>query len=158
MPEYPFFPLFFDLSRKHLVIFGAGKIAKRRIETLAPFTRTLKVVAPEIHPDLLELERAGKLLVFRKAYESADLDGADLVLAATNRPEVNQEIREECQRRGIPVNISNDRKQSDFYFPGIARKGPLVAGVSASGTGHADAAKLTARLREVMTDWADGTT
>ena len=156
MPDYPFFPLFLDLSRKHIVIVGAGRIARRRIETLLPFTRTLRVIAPEIHPDLLELEQAGKLLISRKEYAHTDLDGADFVLAATDRPEVNREIRDDCHRLGIPVNVSSDRFQSDFYFPGIARKGPFVVGVTASGTGHADAAKLTARLREVLADWGEG--
>lgn len=153
MSEYPFFPLFVDLSRKKIVVFGAGKIARRRIEALAPFTRTLTVIAPEIHPNLLELERAGKLIAFHKAYEPADLAGADFALAATDSPEVNRQIREDCNRLGIPVNVSDDRNQCDFYFPGIARKGPLVVGVTASGKGHAQAANLTARLREFMENW-----
>ena len=157
MPDYPFFPLFVDLSRKHIVVFGAGKIAVRRIETLTAFVQTLKVVAPEIRSDLLELERAGKLLIFRKPYERADLDGADLVLAATNRPEVNARIRADCNRLGIPVNVSSDRKQSDFYFPGVVRKGPLVVGVTASGESHTDAARLTACLRKFMKDWEGDT-
>ena len=157
MRDYPFFPLFVDLSRKHIVVFGAGKIASRRIETLTAFVQTLKVVAPELRPDLLELERAGKLLIFRKPYERADLDGADLVLAATNRPEVNAQIRADCNGLGIPVNVSSDRKQSDFYFPGVARKGPLVVGVTASGESHTDAARLTACLRKFMKDWEGDT-
>lgn len=153
MTEYPFFPLFVDLSRKKIVVFGAGKVAKRRIETLTAFTETVTVVAPEIHPGLLELEQAGKLIVFRKCYDCTDLVGADLVLAATNSPEVNQQIRNDCNGLGVPVNVSSDRKQSDFYFPGIVRKGSLVVGVTASGRGHAQAANLTARLRELMEDW-----
>ncbi|MBQ7681379.1 MAG: bifunctional precorrin-2 dehydrogenase/sirohydrochlorin ferrochelatase [Oscillibacter sp.] len=157
MPDYPFFPLFVDLSRKHIVVFGAGRIAARRIAALTPFTPTLKVVAPEISPELLELERAGKLLIARKAYEYADLDGADFVLAATNRPEVNAQIRADCNRLCIPVNVSSDRGQSDFYFPGVARKGPLVVGVTASGESHTDAARLTAYLRKFMEDWEGDT-
>ena len=44
MEEYPFFPLFVDLSKKKIVVVGAGKIAKRRIEMLSPFTETVKVI------------------------------------------------------------------------------------------------------------------
>lgn len=153
MTAYPFFPLFVDLSRKKVVVFGAGRIARRRIETLSAFTETLTVIAPDIHPDLSELERAGKLTVCRKPYECTDLEGADIVLAVTNSPEVNAQIQSDCNRLGIPVNVSSDRTRSDFYFPGIARKGSLVVGVTASGKSHAQAANLTARLREFMENW-----
>jgi siroheme synthase-like protein len=150
MEEYPFFPLFVDLSKKKIVVVGAGKIAKRRIEMLSPFTETVKVIAPEIHPGLLPLEEAGKLHILRKNYESADLDGAELVLSATNSAEVNDAVWHDCRRMQIPVNVSSDRRKSDFYFPGIAQRDNVVIGVTASGKNHAQAKELTEELRKFL--------
>ena len=37
MTEYPYFPLFVNLSGKKILIVGAGSIALRRAEALSPF-------------------------------------------------------------------------------------------------------------------------
>ena len=150
MSAYPWFPLFINLAGKKIVVVGGGRIARRRILTLLDFTERVTVVAPELHPDLLEPEAAGRLTVFRRAYEPGDIAGAALVLAATNDKAVNEAVRDDCRRLGIPVNVSSDRNDSDFYFPGIARKGPLVAGVTASGTDHAGARRLTEAIRALL--------
>ena len=150
MADYPRFPLFVDLSGKKIVVVGGGRIALRRIRTLTQFTETVTVVAPELHPELLPLEEAGRLKVLRRLYEPADIEGAALVLAATDNKEVNEAVYAACKRLGIPVNVSSDRSKSDFYFPGIARKGTYVAGVTAGGKDHAGAKKLTEAIRELL--------
>ncbi len=150
MAEYPWFPLFVNLAGKKIVAVGGGRIALRRIRVLAEFTESITVVAPELHPELLPLEEAGTLRVLRKPYEPADLEGADLVLAATNAPEVDRAVREDCVRLGIPVNIAGDRSLSDFYFPGIARKDNVVVGVTAGGRDHAEAKRVTEEIRELL--------
>ena len=150
MADYPWFPLFVDLSGKKIVVVGGGRIALRRIRTLTPFTEKVTVVSPELHPDLLPLEEAGRLTVLRRPYAPADIEGAALVLAATDNKEVNEAVYADCKRLGIPVNVSSDRHKSDFYFPGIARKGSFVAGVTAGGKDHAGAKKLTEAIRELL--------
>ena len=52
----PYFPMFVDISHKKVVVVGAGTIAKRRIRTLVDFTENLTVIAPEVNPELLELQ------------------------------------------------------------------------------------------------------
>lgn len=148
--DYPYFPLFIDLSGKNILVVGAGKIALRRIRILAQFTERLTVIAPEIHPELEPLESSGKLNVFRKEFELSDLSGADLVLAATNDETVNDLIWRRCKELGIPVNVSSDAKKSDFFFPGVARKDNFVIGVTAGGKDHAAAKRLTDRARKLL--------
>ncbi len=114
MAEYPYFPLFIDLSEKKLVVFGAGRIARRRITVLSQFTPALTVIAPDC------------------------------------LPEVEDRIHGDCIKRGITVNVSTDRSKSDFYFPGVARKGNIVVGVTASGKDHAGARKVSEKMRELL--------
>ncbi len=153
MADYPWFPLFVDLRGKKILVVGGGRIALRRIRTLTEFTEKVTVVSPELCPELLPLEAEGKLEVFRRSYASSDPEGAALVLAATNDRAVNEAVRDDCKRLGIPVNVSSDRHESDFYFPGIALRGDYVAGVSASGQDHAGAKKLTEAIRELLKDF-----
>ena len=117
MGEYPFFPVFIDLSQKKLIVFGAGRIARRRITTLSQFTPQLTVIAPDCLPEVHD---------------------------------VNNRIHDDCKKRGITVNVSTDRSKSDFYFPGIARKGDIVVGVTASGKDHAGARWVSEKMREML--------
>lgn len=137
------FPLFTNISGKQVVVFGGGKIAKRRIFTFVRFDCKVKVVAREALPELAELAEAGKIELLLKAYEPADLAGADIVLGATNKPEINEEIHAACKERGILVNVANNKEKSDFYFPGLIRKDGLTIGVTAEGKDHALAKRAT---------------
>lgn len=150
MADYPYFPLFVDLSRKNILVVGGGNIAKRRIETLAQFTERLTVVSPEMHPALAALEDSGKLNVLRRRFQPEDVEGMELVCAATNDPAANEAVRRACAARGIPVNVSSDKSASDFYFPGIARRENVVIGVTASGKDHAEAKRVTERARALL--------
>ncbi|MBR5429547.1 MAG: bifunctional precorrin-2 dehydrogenase/sirohydrochlorin ferrochelatase [Firmicutes bacterium] len=142
--------MFVDLWQKKIVVVGAGKIACRRIETLLQFTPAVTVIAPEIDPELLPLAEAGRLELRRKPYEPEDLAGADLVLAAAGDPAVNDQVWRDCRERRLPVNVSSDRAKCDFYFPGVARQGDLVVGVTASGRDHHRAKRATELLREFI--------
>ena len=141
----PRFPLFVDLSDTPVLVVGAGKIASRRIRTLADFAGNITVVAPEIAPEAEKLPAR----LCRRTFEEADLNGMGLVVAATDDDALNARIAALCRERKIPVNVSTDHTLCDFYFPGVARKGELVAGVTAGGTDHRAARELTERIREL---------
>ncbi|MDO4865753.1 MAG: bifunctional precorrin-2 dehydrogenase/sirohydrochlorin ferrochelatase [Clostridia bacterium] len=150
MADYPRFPMFIDLSTRHVVVVGAGKIAARRAAALVQFTPHVTVIAPEVHPDLEALALAGRLRLVRKEYDMTDISGADMVLAATDDAELNATICDDCRLRGILANASSDRALCDFYFPGIVREGNIVVGVTASGEDHARARRVTEQIRGVL--------
>ena len=142
----PYFPMFVDLSDKRALVVGAGRIAARRVRTLAVFCGDITVVAPEIAPGL---EGPGVTL-HKRPFQPSDLEGMDLVLAATDDPTLNADIAAACRARGVPVNVSSDQNLCDFFFPGVAVSGPVVAGVTASGTDHALARRATEAVREAL--------
>ena len=55
------FPLFIDLTEKKVVVYGAGVIASRRVETLLAFTSSLTVFAPEASEPVQKAWKEGKL-------------------------------------------------------------------------------------------------
>ena len=150
MAQYPRFPLFVDLSAKQVVVVGAGRIAARRVGMLAQFTPNITVVAPKAHPEIEALASAGRVRLVRRAYEAADLEDADIVLAATDDAGLNATICGDCRLRNIPVNVSSDRALCDFYFPGIVREGGVVVGVTAGGEDHARARQVTEAIRDAV--------
>lgn len=55
------FPVFIDLSRKKVIIFGGGKVALRKIETLLKYDADLEVISRSVLPEIKELLAAGKI-------------------------------------------------------------------------------------------------
>ena len=148
-----YFPLFVDLEKKKIAVIGAGTIAARRICTLLEFGAQTTVLAPEASEEIRGLAEKGKLVWRKETYRPGLpglLDGALFVLAATDCEEVNLAVWEECKSLGIPVNLANDREKCDFYFPGIASGGGIVAGVTAEGKNHRLAKEVTEQVRKLL--------
>ena len=148
--EKAYFPMFVDLSGKRIVAVGGGRIAARRIRTLLSFAEDVTVVAPELDPQLEELALAGRIRVLRRPFADADLDGAAVVLAATDSREVNARVCALCRQQGILVNVIDDPAACDFFFPGVVKEGSVVIGVTASGTDHKKARAVTQAIRELF--------
>ena len=100
--------------------------------------------------DIAALAARGRVKTVARAYREEDLDGAELVLACTDDGALNAAVAEACRERRIPVNDASDRSRCDFLFPGIARRGPVVAGVTAGGRNHALARRATEAVRRCL--------
>ena len=64
--ESGFFPIFIPLQNAKVLVIGGGKIALRRVQTLASFGAVITVIAPEILPEIQPLSAN---LLYRKAVE-----------------------------------------------------------------------------------------
>ncbi len=148
--EKVFFPLFVDISEKTCVVIGAGRIAARRIRTLADFCGDIRVIAPEAVPTVRAMAEEGACRLVSRPYKPEDLEEADMVLAATDDPGLNEEIHDECRKRGVPVNVCSDQKKCDFHFPGIVRRGGFVIGVNGAGKDHRGVRALRERVQELL--------
>lgn len=142
-----YFPLFFSLQNQEVLVAGAGKIASRRAEVLAEFGAVVTVVAPQGAEAMERLAREGTVRWERRSFVPADVAGKYIVIAATNDANLNTEIAVLCKENHILVNHAGDKSQCDFYFPGIAREGGIVAGVTTSGKNHGLAREITGQLQ-----------
>ena len=91
---------------------------------------------------MAEMAEKGMIQYEAREYEREDLYDACIVIAATDREQVNNEIYSVCKCMGIPVNVISDKQKCDFYFPGIVQRDEIVIGVSASGKDHKKARKM----------------
>ena len=145
-----YFPLFVDLSEKEILIVGAGTIASRRIRSLCGFAGNMTVTAPGIRPELKELAAEYPIRILQRQFEESDLDGKDMVLAATDDRELNRAICQICRQRGIPVNDCSDQSLCDFQFPSILRQGDIVIGINASGRNHRLVKETRQKLQQFL--------
>ncbi len=137
MMKHRYFPLYIDISRKDILVAGAGKIALRRIKTLLKFESHITVVGKEVHQELWSLaESTDCIRVIQRQFEPEDLEGRDMVLACTDSGDVNREIVKACRERGILVNAADRKDQCDFYFPSVIVTDETVIGINGGGQNH----------------------
>ena len=53
--DMPLIPLMFDISDKQVVVIGGGKVAERRVQTLAQYTKHILVISPTLTDVLQKL-------------------------------------------------------------------------------------------------------
>ncbi|ABX41744.1 precorrin-2 dehydrogenase/sirohydrochlorin ferrochelatase family protein [Lachnoclostridium phytofermentans] len=145
-----YFPLFVDLNKKEIVVFGGGKIATRRILSLLDFGADITVVSPACTKEISELSAQNKLVLEQRCYMVGEIKMPYMVLAATNDPIVNDMIHRECKEKGILINVASDQTKSDFFFPGLAVQKPIVIGVTASGKDHKKVKVITQKIRDML--------
>jgi len=150
--KHKYFPLFVNIQGKEVLVVGGGTIATRRVKSLVHFACRVKVVAPTITDELRSLVADGAIEYESRTYTTVDLVAADLVVAATDRREINQQIGREAKERGLLVSVADCREECNFYFPAIIANNDVVIGVSSGGKSPTATAKWAARVRGVIQD------
>ena len=72
MKNKPYFPMFIDLSDKNIVVVGGGNIATSRVKTILSFTRNIRVIAPKVTMEMMELGKAGYVELITRPYRFCD--------------------------------------------------------------------------------------
>lgn len=125
-------PLLFNLNHKKVLVVGGGEIGTRRIETLLENNGNVTCISLGFSQRLLGNENK-KLKLIKKAYEPSDLEGMDIVIAATDNRGLNEKIKKACGAYGCYCNRVDAPKDSDFIFPGTIRQGNLSISVCTEG-------------------------
>lgn len=155
MKSKQYFPLFVDISDKKIVVVGAGKIAARRVKTLVDFGASIVVVAPQIFPELEQLEQEHKITIIRREYQREDIYDAWMVLAVTDNEKLNEEIYSVAKCLGALVNVASNQNKCDFHFPGIVKNDSYVVGINGGGRNHHGVAELRGKVEKCLEDWEE---
>lgn len=150
----PYFPIFTDIKDKTVLIAGGGRMAARKLKSLAAFKPYVVLCAPEISGEaretIEELEKLGiKIRLNKRPFEENDLNGVFICIAATDDRQVNARISGLCCKKGIPVNVVDDPGLCSFNFPALVLRGELTVGISTAGLSPT-AAGGTRRLIDAM--------
>ncbi len=143
-----YYPVNLDLNSRRCVVIGGGEVAERKVERLLECGARVTVVGRDLTPALGERKAAGKLEHVDRDYEAGVLDGAFLVIGATDRGDVNVRISEDAMERGLLVNIVDDPDRCNFILPSLVRQGDLSIAVSTGGKSPALAKKLRKELEK----------
>ncbi len=126
------------VANRRVVIVGGGPVALRRCRSLLECGAQVFVVAPKLDPDFAELD----ITRTQRAFETPDVDGAFLVLAATDDPAVNAAVADAARRAGALVNRADDPAASDLTVPAHGRRGPITLAVDTAAASPTTAMRL----------------
>jgi len=143
-----YYPMFVDLSGKRAVLVGGGTVASRKAGTLLDAGAELTVISPKLCPSLTKEVERGTIHHISRCYREGDLEGAWLVVAATDDPEVQRQVYEESQWRRIFCFVVAQPSLCTFIVPSMVRRGPLTIAISTGG-GSPALAKMLRREMEV---------
>ena len=143
------FPVFLKLEHMHVLIVGGGTIGLEKISAVlnnSPATK-ITLVARKVLPEIFAFKnKSDKLTILEKEFEKNDLQGKDLVIAATGDRAISELIRTEATKQKILINVADTPDLCDFYLGSIVQKGDLKIAISTNGKSPT----LAKRMKEVL--------
>lgn len=145
-----YLPIFCRLDNKPVLLVGGGEVAERKARLLLDAGAHLTVVAPELDPELAELAANGSIEWLAGEFASEQLAGKWLVVAATDRREVNALVYQSANQAQIFANVVDDPKRSSFIMPSIIDRSPLMVAISSGGKAPVLARLLREKLEALL--------
>lgn len=152
------YPVFLKLEELKTLVVGGGNVGLEKLQSLlrnAP-NASIKLVAPEIREEIYALaNNHPHLQLINEAYDSKHLNNIDLVVMATDQPQLHVSIREEAKARKLLVNVADTPDLCDFYLSSIVQKGQLKIAISTNGQSPTAAKRIKEMLNETLPEELD---
>ena len=145
-----YYPVFLDLKGRRCLVVGGGSVAERKTRMLLEHNALVTVISPALNQGLQQLAEQGAIQVVPRNFQSNDLRGAFLAIAATDDPITNAAVSDKGRKQRILINVVDDPKVSDFIVPSIVRRGDITIAISTAGKSPALARKIRTELDAIL--------
>lgn len=122
------YPTMLSLTNKKCVLIGGGAVAFRKLKTLTDCGANVTLIAPKFSDEILKFK--DNVTLKHREYEQKDLEGAFLVVAATDNFEINRQI---SQAAPCLVNNITEPEFSNFIVPSSFSKGSISVSLATGG-------------------------
>jgi precorrin-2 dehydrogenase/sirohydrochlorin ferrochelatase len=146
MESHRYYMACLDLTGRRVIVVGGGRVALEKVEGLLAAGAAVTVVAPQIVPELVDLD----LTLIRRGYRSEDLEGKFLVVAATSTTSVNRRVFRDAEARTLLCNVVDVPELCSFILPAVHRQEPIAIAVSTGGASPALAQRLRDEIAAVV--------
>ncbi len=149
------FPIFMDMSTKKWIIFGGGKVALRKVESLLKYEVRMEIIAREVTDEIK------RLLPVEWIHETELEPGqtefwlkkADFVIAATGDRQFNHEISTWCRVHDLPVNVIDAPEECTFLFPSLVKRGDISIGINTGGNSPIVSKQIRKDIEKAIPDY-----
>lgn len=155
----PLYPVFLKLHQLRMIIVGGGEVGYEKLSFMLKSSpeANITMVATWFSKEVTELLNSHDYQVeFRqKEFEPTDLEGYDLVVAATNDRSLNEQVHRAAKKNGQLINVADTPDLCDFYLGSIVTKGPLKIAISTNGKSPTFAKRFRQMLEAALPEEID---
>ncbi|AMO56322.1 sirohydrochlorin ferrochelatase [Endozoicomonas montiporae] len=145
-----YLPLFLEVRHRRCLIVGGGDIALRKARLLKSAGAHIRMVAPDILPELSELLAEPHHQLEKRWYKTDDLNDVCLVIAATDDKAINTRVAAEANARNLFTNVVDDADTGSAVMPAIVDRSPVMVAFSTGGKAPVLARLLRTRLETLL--------
>ena len=145
-----YLPLGIDVRGRRCVVVGAGEVGTRKALTLSRAGADVIVIAPEVADALAGAIDGGGIHFIRQPFREDHLEGAFLVVAATDDEAVNAAVVGEANRREALVCDASRGERSGVIFGAVLDRDGITVAVFTDGRDPALAARTRDRIRDSL--------
>lgn len=145
-----YFPMFFQLEGKKILLVGAGNIALEKLEKLLDFTLDITIIADSFSSGIIDLCKQNSINYINRKYEKNDFSSYDIVIVAVDDLLLQKSIYLETRESRTLCNCVDLAKYCDFIFPSYVKKGDLTVAISTSGSSPAFAKEFKKYINHII--------
>ena len=150
--SFPPYPSGLRLQGRRVLVVGGGHVAQRRIPRLLAAGADVVVVSPVTTPAVEGLAGSGEVTWHRRGFETADVEEAWYVIAATDDEPVNERVSSACEERRIFCVRADDATRATAWTPAVGRH----AGVTVAVLGNREPRKSASIRDGIIAALRDG--
>nr|WP_321414834.1 bifunctional precorrin-2 dehydrogenase/sirohydrochlorin ferrochelatase [uncultured Allomuricauda sp.] len=157
MERNELYPVFLKVNNLKVLIVGGGNVGLEKLTFLLKSSPNAQVqmVAPEFLSGTLELAEQHNVEITKDIYREKYLEGKHMVVACTDKPEVNEQVYHDCRKLSKLVNVADNPPFCDFYMGGIVTKGNVKVAISTNGQSPTTAKRLRQFFEDVIPENID---
>lgn len=135
-----------DVSGRAVLVVGAGRAGREKIDRLAAAGAHVRVVDPGLDGEPLGVG----VEVLARPFDAVDVQGMWLVVAATGIPDVDAAVQAAADEAGIWVARADRSDGGGVSFAATLDRSPVTIGVATGGASPALARWLRDRIASVV--------
>ncbi len=146
-----FLPVGLDLRDRSCVVLGGGPVGTRKVHSLLRVGARVTVVSPEVTDELAAEIDAGRVHWSQAEFQPAHIDGARLVVIATDDPAANDLAARLAGRRGSLVCDATSAERSEVIFGALLEGDDVTIATFTDGRSPGRARQT----RDAIAEWLD---
>jgi precorrin-2 dehydrogenase len=146
-----YFQASLDVEGRPCLVVGGGAEAEEKTGRLLEAGARVTVVSPDATPQLEAWAGQSEIVLHRRRYEPADLDGVHLAVnTVKSDPALSREIYRLCEERRILLSAYDQPDDSNFVMVALVRSGWLRVAFATGATSPALARTLREEFERVF--------
>ncbi|MDN3679088.1 siroheme synthase [Vibrio tapetis subsp. quintayensis] len=145
-----YFPLFFDLNHKPVLVVGGGEVASRKVDALVRAGARVTIVSPKIDSFLMNLVDQEQCVWEKSFYHSDMMKGYVQAWATTDNPDLNHQVYQDAKDQKIMVNVVDDLPFCDFITPSMIERGRIQVAISSGGASPVLIRNIREKIESVL--------